>query len=316
MKETLGGKVVVSFVIPAFNEEGFIREAIQSIKLYSPNYKYQIVVVDNGSTDKTSDKAEAENVILIKQARTTIASARNRGARMFEGEVLVFLDADVAVTSTWQKEIDKTVEQILKEPLIVTGSRCGVKNEKNWIARFWFLRMVNNKFNYINSGHLITSRKLFDHVGGFSEELHTAEDYDFCVKAKQAGAEIINNQKLYVIHYGYPETIKDFIVRERWHGSEDFKNLHNIMKSKTALIAIINIILMISFIVIAVSKGSIFYFLPYLGAIYILSGSSTLIKFGFGNLIIFSITSLIYTFYYLGRSLAFIDRITKPLALK
>lgn len=315
MKETINmdltkqNRKKISFIIPAFNEEACIRDCINAIRENAPSYSYQIIVVDNGSTDRTSEIVQSERAVLVNQAKGTISSARNKGVRESEGVVLIFLDADVLVTDIWQKEIDKVAAAVFKNALIVTGSRCSVTDNKNWISHYWFARMQYETPNYINSGHLITSRELFDRIGGFRNELYTAEDYDFCVRAKQSGAEIANNPKLYVIHTGYPTTLKDFIDRERWHGFEDFSSLHKTIKSKVALAAVFNVILLIGFSIMAILNINLLHLLIYIVLLYAMSMISSVFKFGFGSITMLLMTSIIFSTYYIGRSLSLIDRL-------
>jgi glycosyltransferase involved in cell wall biosynthesis len=302
-------KTIISFIIPAYNEEDRIKESIQAIKRNNPQDSYEIIVVDNGSTDSTSEIVMAESAILIKVDKDTIASARNRGVSVSCGQILIFLDADVLVTGKWQNEIDKTIRSLREDPFIVTGSRCDVPDDRNWIFRYWFHRMQNEKPNYINSGHLITTKKLFQSIGGFRKEFSTSEDYDFCARAKGVGARIINNPNLQVIHTGYPKTLKEFVLRERWHGFEDFKSVKNIMRSKMALVAVVNIIIAVSFIIMAVLQRNFILILVYLMLSYILLMILTLIKFGYGRFVSLMVTPVIFFFYVWGRSLSFIDRI-------
>ncbi|MBI4681884.1 MAG: hypothetical protein HY757_02140 [Nitrospirae bacterium] len=198
---------------------------------------------------------------------------------------------------------------LLTDPLIITGSRCAVPNEDNWLLRYWFARMQHEMPNYINSGHLITTRELFDRINGFNPMFNTAEDYDFCIRAKDIGARIINNLRLKVIHTGYPLSIKDFIVREKWHGTQDFHSLWNIIHSKVAMLSLVNISLAVALLIMTIITGNIFYMLCYFCLMYAVSCMSTLIKFGFGNPVLLLNTTLIFFFYYSGRSLAFIDRV-------
>lgn len=299
--------VIISFIIPAFNEEECIVDTIRAIKQYASDYTYEIIIVDNGSVDGTAVLVKSENVRLIHLPIGTIAAARNEGARVSKGQILVFLDADVLLTPQWQSAFRSTLELLLEKQMLVTGSRCNVANESNWLSRYWYSRMLKERPNYINSGHLIATRKFFNEVGGFNSELKTSEDYDFCLRAKKVGAEIINNPELNAIHTGYPTKLKDFVARERWHGYEDFKSLQKIFNSNIAVISIVNIILMLFFFVAACLKANILYILLYFVLMYIISGISSLLKFGVSPPHFLLFTSIIFFSYYFGRSLAFID---------
>jgi glycosyltransferase involved in cell wall biosynthesis len=85
---------LVSVVIPCYNQAHFLGEAIESV--LAQTYKnFEIVVVDDGSTDNTSEVASRyDGVRLIRQENRGLAEARNTGIGHSEGEYLVFLDAD------------------------------------------------------------------------------------------------------------------------------------------------------------------------------------------------------------------------------
>src|ERR671910_1122682 len=85
---------LVSVVIPCYNQAHFLGEAIESV--LSQSYPHhEIVVVDDGSTDDTSEVASRyDGVRLVRQENRGLAGARNTGIRHSEGDYLVFLDAD------------------------------------------------------------------------------------------------------------------------------------------------------------------------------------------------------------------------------
>jgi len=94
----------ISFIIPAKNEEKRIKRAIISIKKACTKIKlipkrYEIIVVDNLSTDKTLQIAKNEKVKVIKQNKEpSIAKTRNKGAQEAQGEIIIFVDADSKIT--------------------------------------------------------------------------------------------------------------------------------------------------------------------------------------------------------------------------
>src|SRR5215211_2313466 len=93
-KEQKGAPPLVSVVIPCYNQAHFLSEAIESVLAQShPNF--EIIVVDDGSTDDTSEiAARYPEVRLVRQENKGLSGARNAGLAHSEGEYVVFLDAD------------------------------------------------------------------------------------------------------------------------------------------------------------------------------------------------------------------------------
>ena len=197
----------ISFIIPALNEADGIANTLKSIKECIDSEDYEIIVVDNGSTDDTVNIAESYGCKVKICPNATIAKLRNIGFEHSKGEILVFLDADVYLDILWYKNFKRLKASLIKNQLQVTGSRCLPENDNNFLTKYWYLKLTEYDAKYINSGHMVTTRKLFMNIGGFNEELVTAEDYDFCLRARKVGADVYSKPELKVYHTGYPENI-------------------------------------------------------------------------------------------------------------
>lgn len=299
----------ISVIIPAFNEEEHVANTINALKNHAPE-NTEIILVDNGSTDSTPNIAKSLGANVITKTNTTIAGLRNAGVEISSGNILVFIDADVTVTKEWGDYLQAhTTEALLHEPMQITGSRCLAPKDGKWLNKHWFNLLTSYDAPYVNSGHLLTTRELFDKIEGFSAELKTAEDYDFCMKAKEINAIVKNNPKLPVFHYGYPDTISGFIKRERWHGKEDFQTWNSFLSSKVGLAAFGNIILAITSILFCLLYTSLIPIAIYLLFMFAISLALTLYKFDKKKVTSLFKTSCIFYLYLYGRSLALIDRL-------
>jgi glycosyltransferase involved in cell wall biosynthesis len=236
-------KTELSFIIPALNEEMHIGGVLDTIRdNVGTRFPYDVIVVDNGSSDRTVEIAGNKGAICLLAPGCTISTLRNLGAAEARSEILVFLDADVYLGNDWGGRIRSVMERLSHHPNIITGSLYGVSEENNWIERVWFApRTTLKEINYINGGHLILLRSLFLKVGGFDPESETGEDYEFCSRARGMGARIENDPELHVVHAGYPKNIKRFFARERWHGRGDYKSVGTLVSSKPALVCLANI---------------------------------------------------------------------------
>lgn len=309
MSDATISKHKISIIIPAFNEEEHIANTIGALKLYAPD-NAEIIIVDNGSVDKTPLIAKELGAKVITKTNTTIAGLRNAGVEISSGNILVFIDADVTVTKEWCYYLQAhTIRALINEPMQVTGSRCLAPKDGKWLNTHWFNLLTSYEAPYVNSGHLITTRELFDKIGGFSAELKTAEDYDFCMKAKNAGASIQNNSKLPVYHYGYPDTVSGFIKRERWHGKEDFQSWSSFTGSKVGIAAAGNVFLAITAILMCLFTFSLNSIFSYFSVMLTISILLTLYKFDKKQVTSVIKTSCIFYLYLCGRSLALIDRL-------
>ena len=265
---------------------------------------HEIIVADNGSEDNTIAVAKANNAVVIVDNNTTVGGLRNRAVNKAKGHVLVFLDADMFLTEQWGKNILAVYKSLSTNPQQVTGSRCGISEEPGWIERFWFKPLVNKPAKYINSGHLITTRYLFDSVGGFDERLESGEDYAFGRCAAAINATITNNPSLAVVHQGYPKTLIQFIRREIWHGCGESKTLRTVLTSNVAIASILFMSINLIFIV-----GFIFFRNPVIGVMGITTISGiciafAVIKHGVTSIQSFAIVSMLYYFYFFSRFLS------------
>ena len=292
-------------IIPAYNEEEFIFHTLQALTV---NNNLEIIVVDNGSTDSTKEIARQQGAKVIDFPVGTIAAVRNRGVQDATADVLVFIDADVTVTQQWHEKFSRVLEQFRQNPLLVTGSRCQPTNSRSLLNKYWYAELTQYDASYINSGHLITSRELFNKIHGFSETLETAEDYDFCQKAVRDGAVISNNPELVVTHNGYPQTIAGFIQRERWHGVQDFESWRSFIQSKIAWFAFLNLGLFVAAIIICFT-GSCIAIPVYFIIMYAISLLLTIYKFGIKRIDYMLMMPLMFYLYLCGRSLALVDRL-------
>lgn len=295
----------ISVIIPAFNEADNIQNTLTAIM---SSGDFEIIVVDNGSNDNTAELARLSGAKVISFPEGTIAAVRNRGVEESNGEILVFLDADVVVTQSWKDQIVEVIEFLTKSPMTVTGSRVLTNNSDNWINRYWYSQLTSYDAPYINSGHLITTRELFNLVKGFTDTLETAEDYDFCQKVSRVGGVIFNNPELKVVHEGYPTSLRGFITRERWHGSQDVNSWKSFRESKIAWLAAFNLGLLISCL-FATLSGLYFSLLIYPTVMYLIAFILNAYKFGKKPASYMVIMPILFYFYLWGRSWSLIDKV-------
>lgn len=289
--------VVISFVIPALNEEENIGATLDSIESYC-QHPHQVVVVDHGSADSTRDIASAKGAMVLRHVGGTIGGLRNLGVSKALGAVVVFIDADVLLTESWKNHINETVERVLAGEKLVTGSHCSPPSGNNWLHRFWFSGLATDPRNtHLGTGHMIVSRQGFLDLHGFDPALKTGEDYEFCVRAVDSGYRIENQRALVVLHKDFPSNLLSFMRRECWHGRSDFESFSAFLKSKVAIATAVFLLL----------HGLLLFGMTMeMGALGLLLTLffSSLTKYQHMGVLAISINAFIFYFYFWGRSCA------------
>lgn len=183
----------VSVIVPCFNSGEFLQEAIDSVKAYGGNESYEIIVVDDGSTDERTlvvlDNLRASGCNVIRQENKGPAAARNTAIRSGGGQYLLFLDSDNRVRPEY---IDRGVAIMDKDPSIdvVYGNPhfFGEIQGPAFRTRPFDLRAMFLG-NYIDMCSVVR-KSLWSNIGGLDESpvLIGHEDWEFWIRAYLSGA--------------------------------------------------------------------------------------------------------------------------------
>jgi cellulose synthase/poly-beta-1,6-N-acetylglucosamine synthase-like glycosyltransferase len=222
------GAAEFSVVIPARNEERMIGRCFENLAAMSfPASAFEVVVVDNGSTDRTAEIADSWKdrlqVRVVTKPDGHNSALRNFGAAEATGAFLAFLDADCLVPRDWLRF---GVRLLSARGAGVVGAHCRIPADSSWVAKVWHddrLADSRGKTSYVPTGDMLMRRETFQKVGGFDESLETNEDYEFCQRARKAGFPVLSFPELGVIHLGTPQTLAAFYRQSRWHGRHVFR---------------------------------------------------------------------------------------------
>lgn len=165
----------ISFVIPAFNEQKLIRECITSIKVTMENnihgFLYEIIVVDNNSTDWTADYAKAAGAKVFKEKRPGVVFARQLGLMKAKYNYIANIDADSMINQQWLDTVAKYIDDD-KQPIALTGPL--FYNEASLFVRYgtWLFYKVAWLSHHIigpsiQGGNSIILRAALLRAGGF-----------------------------------------------------------------------------------------------------------------------------------------------------
>lgn len=169
----------LSFVIPAHDEEALIGRAIAAIQAsaHAAATPFEIIVVDDGSTDRTAAIAIENGARVVSVTVRQIGMARNAGAAVALGETLVFVDADTFITPA---HVQGVVAAIARGA--VGGGAAARFDEPVpwWVQAIlrttaWVFRRVK----LAAGSFLYCSKGAFDAAGGFDPSLYAAEEIAF-----------------------------------------------------------------------------------------------------------------------------------------
>jgi glycosyltransferase involved in cell wall biosynthesis len=178
---------MISFIIPAYNEELELSSTIAAIHAATSGaaQAYEIIVVDDASTDATPEIAAQGGARVLSIHRRQIAAARNAGARVAQGEYLFFVDADTRINRTHIMEAIAAVEsgyaggsaRVVTDGFVPMWGRIFVRV---FCALYFGLNLGAGAF-------LFTTRRNFNAVGGFDERYFIGEEVYFSLALRKLG---------------------------------------------------------------------------------------------------------------------------------
>ncbi|MCC7552334.1 glycosyltransferase [Candidatus Micrarchaeota archaeon] len=192
----------VSVIIPTLNEEKNIKNLLNSLKKQTYKGKYEIIVADGNSEDKTREIAKKyTNKVLIEKIRNA-AAERQAGAKSAEGKILLFVDADSIADENWIQEIVNCFEH---KDVVSAGGKIGPLEEDTLIqvgSKFWSLAVYASllvRLPLVVGSNLAIKKEVFDKIGGFETNKISGEDTTLIRSASKYGKYKYNPKaKVYV----------------------------------------------------------------------------------------------------------------------
>lgn len=191
---------MISVIIPVYNRAIELERALKSV--FSQTYKdFEVIVVDDGSTDDSSLVASKFNVKLIKQENLGVSAARNRAIENSKGEYIAFLDSDDEWLPTkLEAQIEYKSACVHTEEIWVrNGRRVNQmrKHQKGGGDQF----IPSLELCLISPSSVMIRRDVFEKTGLFREDFPVCEDYDLWLKLTSL-YEIDFIQEPQIIKYG------------------------------------------------------------------------------------------------------------------
>lgn len=215
----------VSVVIPARNAEQTIEAQLQALAGQESSFPFELVVVDNGSDDRTaalieSRRSSMPGVRLVDgQGCSGAAAVRNLGARSAGGETILFCDADDVVAPTWVHALSSAMAS---RSLDLAAGVCRTDGLNHPETLEWRTFPVEHRWNGIFYGlacNMAITRAAFEDLGGFAEGFPNAggEDADLFIRAHLAGmrVDIVPDAE---IQYRFRDTVPDLLRQFHAYG--------------------------------------------------------------------------------------------------
>jgi len=212
--------VSVSVVIPAYNAAATIAECMEALNKQSlPRDEYEVIVVDDGSTDETAKIAADYGARVLKQANSGPAAARNRGIAAARGEIILFTDSDCAPAHDWIQEMIAP----LADPHIAGVKGVYRTRQRNLVARFIQIEYEDRydhtascKYvDFIDTYAAAYRRDALVASGGFNTYFRFAsvEDQELSFRLAGMGYKMVFNPRAVVYHY-HPQSWRRYAQRK------------------------------------------------------------------------------------------------------
>jgi len=256
---------MISVIVPVYNGEDTLGDCLTALETQTlDRNRYEIVVVDDGSTDQTAQVARQHNVCLIQQPNAGPAAARNRGAQEARGELLLFTDADCAPAPDW-------IEQMLapfSDPEVVGAKGVYRTRQRKLVARFVQLeyedkygRMARqDHVDFVDTYSAAYRRDVFLANGGFDALFPTAsvEDQEFSFRLARKGYRLVFVPQA-IVYHRHDITLDEYWQRKfnigywkalllHWHPERVGKDSHTpqVLKVQMGLVGLLLLLIILA----------------------------------------------------------------------
>ena len=238
VKYKVEGSPLVSIIVPNKDEKETLKSCLESIWNVSTYRNYEIIIVENNSTDpetfayyKEIDGKKGVRVVYWKQG-FNYSALNNFGFQYAKGDYILCLNNDITViTPDW---LERMIGHCQREKVGITGVRlyypdntiqhAGVIVGIGGVAGAMFVGMARERSGYlrkvilqqdlsaVTAACMMVDRKAWETVGGFNEDLAVAfNDIDFCLKVRECGYLVVYEPNVEMYHYesksrGYEDT--------------------------------------------------------------------------------------------------------------
>lgn len=267
---------MISVIIPARNATQTLEECLSSVlnqEGFQLNKDYEVILVDDGSSDDTALIGIRNGVKVVQQKHAGPAAARNAGAMVANGSLLVFTDADCAPSTSWLIELTRPFAN--EEVVGVKGAY--LTHQTGLVPRFVqleyeykYVRMRRQVvIDFIDTFSAAYRREIFIQNGGFDESFSepSAEDAEFSFRLARKGYHMVFEPNAKVFHY-HDHNFSDYLHRKfgigywkafmlRWTPEKIFSDSHAAPIQRVEIIILGIILLILPFIILWPTAASL-----------------------------------------------------------
>jgi GT2 family glycosyltransferase len=212
---------LISVIIPVYNCRPHIKNTLDALTAQDVDVEFEIIAVDDGSTDGTADFIHSYDprIRVIPQSNQGPAAARNHGAQLARGEIILFTDDDCVPDRNWLREMLRP----FADPEVVAGKGRYRSDQPEIVARFVQLE-YEDKFDYMARDTYIDfidtysagfRRQVFLKSGGYDTEFPVAcaEDIDLSYRLSQEGYKMVFIPQA-VVRHTHPAGIAGYLKKK------------------------------------------------------------------------------------------------------
>lgn len=310
-------KPTLSFIIPVRNSSHLLQQSLAAVNAQkSSGIPFEIIVLDNGSTDDSAAVAEAAGARVLVIPGDNVSQLRNRGSHEAVAELIAFVDADNEIAEGWCSAVN---EIMLDPEVAAAGAAYTAPDDGTWVTRTGdYMRghkEGSSSVDWLAAGNLVIRKPVFEALNGFDTSLETCEDVDLCARIRAAGHDLISDSRLRSVHRGDPRHLKDIFRGELWRGRDNLRvSFRHKIKPRdlpSILFPIIILLAAVAAIVLSLFQpgNALFYLLgavAVLGFFALLNAAKTVWQAGAFKPLLALQTVFFSATYYTARALALV----------
>lgn len=298
-KRNLENNLDISIIIVSYNVKELLEKCLSSFKFFSEKIHYEIIIVENASSDGTSVtiREKFPNINLIINNRNKgFPAANNQAFLISKGKYILMLNPDTefiddSLTKMFDyleknESISFLAPKLLNTDMTIQNSIWRFPTLFSVFCESFHLNFLAEKKNYsdknrnqifeadsFSGASILFRRNIIDKIGMLDEKLFWIEDVDFCYRAKQAGLKLIYYPEAVVVHHIGQSAKKNYYIsisNQVFNKIKFFRKYHSVSELFfVTIISFISVFLKIIFFFICSALG-ITYFLKFKAYVYTL----------------------------------------------